>query len=210
MQHLRSIVRKHLGNAETCHDYDHTLRVLANAEKLSAGLPEADPAVVRCAVMLHDIARPVESASRGSICHAQRGAEMAAEILSQLKCPAPFIQAVSSAIRTHRFRDNIPPETLEGKIVYDADKLDSLGAAGIGRAFLFAGHQNARLHNTRGEALAAEEYSINDTAYREYLVKLSRLPESMQTAPGHEEAYKRIKIMDDFFAALNMECNIAE
>ena len=55
------------------HDYDHTLRVMKNAELLLKEMPEADREIVRFAALLHDCARPEEHASKGQVCHARRG-----------------------------------------------------------------------------------------------------------------------------------------
>ena len=72
------------------HDYDHTLRVMKNAGLLLAEEPSADGEIVRFAALLHDCARPEEHASKGQICHAQRGAEMALELLRADKLPEEF------------------------------------------------------------------------------------------------------------------------
>lgn len=203
---LAERVRRHFENAPNCHDFDHTLRVLRNAELLAAELPAASLPVVRLAALLHDIARAEEIAGKGRRhCHAERGAELTPQFLAGFGLPEPTVAHIAAAVRTHRFRDNAEPATLEAEIVYDADKLDSLGAVGIGRSFLFAGREGARLHNRAEEALAAAEYSREDTAYREYLVKLSKLPAAMRTEPGKRIAAERAKLMDDFFQQLNME-----
>ena len=113
-------------------------------------------------------------------------------------------------MRSHRYRDEVEPTTLEAKIVFDADKLDSLGAVGLGRAFLFAGHCGARLHNTEAEALNSPAYSREDTAYREYLVKLRKLPAAMLTEPGRAEGTRRLRFMRRFFDRLDAEIRKAE
>ena len=187
------------------HDYDHTLRVMKNAELLLKEMPGADSEIVRFAALLHDCARPEEHASKGKICHARRGAEIAFELLKNEHLPLPFCQAVAEVIRTHRYRDGVVPETPEGRIVFDADKLDSLGAVGLGRAFLFAGACGARVHNTADEALQSEAYSQEDTAYREYLVKLRYLPEAMLTPAGRALGVERLKFMETFFEQLDKE-----
>ncbi len=204
--HLEKLVRKKLDGAFACHDFRHVERVMRNGEKLTALIPEADKRVVRMATLLHDIARPEEIASKGTVCHARHGAEMARKLLIEQGAPEDFANSVAAAVRTHRFRNSDMPETAEAKIVYDADKLDSLGAVGIGRSFLFAGREHAGLHNTKEEALAAEEYSLGDTAYREYLVKLSKLPERMLTEPGRIMAQERGIFMEEFFRRMNEEC----
>jgi len=207
---LREIVRERFSAAPACHDYDHTLRVLRNAEQLAAQLPEADLRIVRLAALLHDIARADEIAGRGQgPCHAERGAAMVPGILTAAGWEEAWGAPVAAAVRTHRYRDGLRPATLEAEIVYDADKLDSLGAVGVGRAFLFAGREGARLHNDAATALASAAYSTEDTAYREYLVKLRHLPKAMLTGPGRAEARRRAAVMRRFFARLIAETGVA-
>ena len=115
---------------------------------------EAGFNVVRMAALLHDCARTEELSTKGKRCHARLGAALAKTWLEEEGGFEPdFIKQVANAVRTHRYRSGKLPDTLEGEIVYDADKLDSLGAIGIGRAFLFAGREGARVHNSAREAL---------------------------------------------------------
>ena len=207
---VRDAVEAKLGSASGCHDFDHTLRVLANAKMLAAELPEADGEIVALAAILHDIARPEELASQGKVCHAAEGAKIAKQMLLDFGASRETARAVADAVRSHRYRDEVIPTTLEAKIVFDADKLDSLGAVGLGRAFLFAGHCGARLHNTEEEALNSPAYSREDTAYREYLVKLRHLPGAMLTAPGRTEGTRRLRFMRRFFDRLDAEIRAAK
>ncbi|MBE6377893.1 MAG: HD domain-containing protein [Lentisphaerae bacterium] len=203
-QALYRAVETKLASGSSCHDFDHTLRVINNAKKLLEN-SVADRETVLLAALLHDIARPEEEKSKGKLCHAKLGAEIAPAMLKKAGFPEDISVQVAGAIATHRFRGKDEPETVEADIVFDADKLDSLGAAGIGRAFLFAGHENARLHNTEAEALAADAYSKNDTAYREFLVKLRYLPRKMRTAAGRKLAVERAAFMTEFFEQLDNE-----
>lgn len=205
---LAGTVKEKLERASGCHDFDHTLRVLRNAELLAKELPAADLRIVRLAALLHDFARPEEMAAKGKLCHAVLGAELVRPLLAEAGFEPETVDRVSQAVLTHRYRANRIPATLEAQIVYNADKLDSLGAVGIGRAFLFAGREHARLHNTREEALGSAEYSREDTAYREYLVKLSKLPGCMLTAPGRRIAGERAGFMHEFFDRLNSETGL--
>ena len=205
LSRVRDAVAQKLGAASGCHDFDHTLRVLANARMLAERLPEADRQTVELAALLHDIARPEELDSQGKICHAAAGAKIAEKLLLEFGATPETARAVAAAVRSHRYRDEVEPTTLEAKIVFDADKLDSLGAVGLGRAFLFAGHCGARLHNTEAEALAGEPYGPEDTAYREYLVKLRHLPEIMLTSEGRRLARERLDFMESFFRRLDAE-----
>ncbi len=200
---LTAAMQAHFSAGDGCHDFSHTMRVVHNCQLLLSDLPEADAGTVLIAALLHDIARVGERPGDG--CHAKRGAEQALTLLLSRQWPPASAQKVADAIRHHRYRGNNAPQTLEAKILYDADKLDSLGAVGVGRAFLFSGKIGAKLHNTADTALAAAAYSIEDTAYREYLVKLRKLPEALFTEPGRKIAAQRRRIMDDFFAELNLE-----
>ncbi len=205
---LEVAARRLLEDNQDGHDWDHTLRVRHNARMLA--LQEgADRLVVEAAALLHDIARPQESRDHGKTDHAVLGAQMARAILVGLGVQdAAFIEYVAACIATHRYRrreGNTPPATLEARIVYDADKLDSTGAIGVARALHFAGRIGARVHNTAEEALASESYSREDSAYREYLVKLQYLSDAMLTTSGRAIARQRQQFMKQFFDELNRE-----
>jgi len=203
---IYEFVKSKLLSAPACHDLDHTLRVLRNAEQLAAELPEADLQIIRLAALLHDVARPEEMSAKGKLCHAQKGAEICACELKKHDFPQAMIEKICACIESHRFRGNGPkPQSLEAKIIYDADKLDSIGAVGVARAFHFAGRENARVHNSSEEALNAEAYSREDSAYREYLVKLRHVPEKMLTVPGGKYAADRAQFMHDFFKQIESE-----
>jgi uncharacterized protein len=204
---LRGEVRNRLQASPRCHDWDHTERVTRVALEL-ASEEGADPVVVECAALLHDVGRAQEGSGGEHHCHADRGAAEAGSILHALGVTdSQFVEHVSACVRTHRFRkrEEQPPASLEARVVYDADKLDALGAIGIGRAFHFAGRIGARVHNTDAEALQAEAYSTEDTAYREFLVKLRHLPDAMLTPSGRRRAVDRHAYMTSFFQRLAAE-----
>ena len=166
---------------------------------------QANLQVLAPAALLHDIGRNKESRSRGSVCHAELGASMAKPILTKLGYDTNTIEAICHCIRAHRFRSSTRPASLEAKILFDADKLDSIGAIGIGRAFLFAGQIGARLHNAELDPADTDPYSTEDTAYREFQVKMSRVKGQMLTPIGQEIARTRHHFMEDFFSQLNKE-----
>lgn len=198
-------VQQRFGDSGGCHDFDHTLRVVRNAMLLCKELPDADRQIVLLAALLHDIARAEEDACKGSADHAELGAAMVPALLEPYGVEPERIRQVAEAVRTHRYRGTNRPASLEAEIVYDADKLDSLGAVGIGRSFLFAGKEGARLHNDARTALASAPYSREDTAYREYLVKLRKLPMAMLTRPAWKIANERAEFMKQFFKVLDQE-----
>lgn len=202
---LKVIMAEHFAtDNDGCHDIHHTMRVYNNSLELLELLPEANSIVVQVAALLHDIARVGENLEKPS-CHAKRGAKQAVKLLASRGWSPEYIEKIRVAVRCHRSRSKHAPEDLESKIIYDADKLDSLGAVGIGRAFLFAGRQGAKVHNSYEEAINSQEYSVDDTAYREYLVKLQHLPKMMFTDAGRKLAQERHEFMVKFFEQLNKE-----
>ncbi|MEW6217939.1 MAG: HD domain-containing protein [Thermodesulfobacteriota bacterium] len=187
------------------HGRDHLARVHRLAVRMARDLG-ADESVVSAAALLHDIGRPEETRRQGAVCHAAIGAAAACRLLPGLGFAPAAVEAVAACIAAHRFRGGPPPLTLEARILYDADKLDSIGAVGIGRAFLFAGRLGARLHN--GAQVAVEltrAYSQEDTAYREFTVKLCRVREGMLTPVGRRLADDRHAFMETFFQQLARE-----
>lgn len=203
---VKNFVKNSLQNSFSCHDYDHTVRVFNNAKMLLKFEKAADYQVVWLASFLHDIGRQAEFSEAGKVCHAKVGAKMAREYLLNCDFEEDLVKKVCHAIRVHRFRNKkFAPISIEDKILYDADKLDSLGAIGIGRAFMFAAKVGAKLHNSKSAALKAKEYSLDDTAYREYLVKFTEIPRKMQTVQGKILAEKELEFMNEFFNKLNIQ-----
>ena len=193
-----------------CHGPDHTERVHKTALHLGR-LMEARLDILSAAALLHDIGRMYETREQGKICHAEKGAELARKILEKLSFAPSTIDEIAHCIETHRYRGDNIPMTLEAKILYDADKLDSIGAVGIGRAFLFAGQTGAKLHNdTDVDILDCKPYSKEDTAYREFKFKMSKIKDRMLTLEGRRLAEERHVFMEVFFERLERETKGAE
>ncbi|MEN8140004.1 MAG: HD domain-containing protein [Thermodesulfobacteriota bacterium] len=204
---LRALAAAHCDSQGGCHGPDHGVRVERSALAMARQMGgRAD--ILAPAAILHDIGRQAETASRGQICHAEQGAEMAAAILADFGLAPALIEMICRAIRCHRFRGTNIPVSLEEKILFDADKLDSIGAIGIGRAFLFAGQIGARLHNENNDASGTKAYSMDDTAFREFTVKLSKVKERMLTPLGQQLAQERHDFMTIFFKRLQGEMDI--
>lgn len=193
------------GDFSDGHDFDHTYRVVAHVLDLCREIPQADSEIAHLAALLHDIARPEESRGNGAVDHALLGSQIARDFLLNHDYPTEKAYRVERCIAEHRFRSGNRPASLEAQILFDADKLDSLGAIGIARSFYFASAVGARLHNAADVALASPPYSVNDTAYREYLVKLSKLPDLLFTDVARVKARKLKVFMDSFFDQLNSE-----
>ena len=184
--------------ASGSHDWDHTLRVFRLCEMMGPA-ENADMVVLGAAAYLHDIGRAAQDSSNGAICHAEKGAQMAEPMVKALPFSKKQKQNIIHCIRSHRFRNQHKPATTEAKVLFDADKLDAIGAVGVARAFLFAGEVGARLHNPDLDAESARPYSVDDTGYREFKVKLCKIKDRMLTAQGRKWACERHAFMNDFF-----------
>lgn len=204
LQEITAIAREHFDDAHASHRWDHTQRVYRLCQHI--GEQEgADMEILKPAALLHDIARASEDQAQGSVCHAREGARMAGQILKELNMEENKIQAIVHCIDTHRYRDERQPETLEAQVLFDADKLDSIGAIGVARAFLFAGETGARLHNKEIDPENTSPYTLEDTAYREFLVKLRWVKDRMVTPTARKMAEDRHHFMESFFERLNQE-----
>jgi uncharacterized protein len=201
---LRREVQEILSACRGSHDWDHTERVFNLCRHLGA-VEGADPDVLGPAALLHDIGREHQDRSKGLVCHAELGAGLAREILLRYGLAPGVIDHVVHCIETHRFRGRRVPASLEAKVLFDADKLDSIGAVGIGRAFLFAGEVGARLHNREVDEHPSGAYTREDTAYREFIVKLRRVKDRMLTDEGRRMAEERHLFMVAYFDRLNRE-----
>ena len=195
---VKEIAYKHFKGARGSHSWDHTLRVCRLCEHLGSA-EGVDLDVLLVAAYLHDIARGRQDDSNGVVCHAEEGARMAAPIVARLALAENQKENILHCIRTHRFRGDLQPQTPEARVLFDADKLDAIGAVGVARAFLFAGEVGARLHNTGANLEDTRPYSSEDTGYREFKLKLSRIKDRMQTREGLKLANGRHAFMEEFF-----------
>ncbi len=201
---VRAEAKRFFRSARGSHDWDHTARVLRLC--LHIGRAEkADLEVLTLAALLHDIGRGEEDRSNGEIRHADASARLAREVLARLGVEAGQVERIVHCIEAHSFRKNLPPDSPEARVLFDADKLDSIGAVGIGRAFLFAGEVGARLHDKKVDVAKTKPYTRDDTAFREFLVKLRHIRGRMFTEEGKRLAAGRHDFMVAYFDRLNAE-----
>ncbi len=199
------------GSEDAAHDYDHLVRVIALADKIQASEGGNLPAIW-AAVALHDIGQERERLHGGD--HATIGAALAEELLKDTPFPQEYIPAVQQAIREHRMTGGIIPQTLEGRILYDADKLDCLGAVGIGRLYCITGRYNQKVYAQITDDIMEpiDPYMIRKlrrrpdySPYIEFQLLFGNLPERMTTNTGRELAYERFAFMQEFFTRLRKE-----
>ena len=145
LEKIKEIVKKELNNCGA-HNYDHVIRVYNLAMELSKG-EEVDLDVIKAAVLLHDVGgkREIEDPT-GKTDHAIESAKMAEPILNDLGYSKEKIKHILDCIISHRYRTENKPKTKEAEIVFDADKLETVGAIGIARAFVWVGRNNAHIY----------------------------------------------------------------
>ncbi|MBN1248343.1 MAG: HD domain-containing protein [Anaerolineae bacterium] len=199
--------------SDSVHDFDHILRVLALAEHI-AHVEGANLEIVRAAALLHDWGRAVSQADGSD--HAAVAAGRARDHLLRKGVPETDTMAIAHAIAAHRFRSVPDPETLEAQVLFDADKLDAIGAIGIARAFAYSGAHGQRLWAPRravdlarwdqvGRRHRVDDDPDEHTAVHEFVVKLSRIKDRLYTAEGRRLAEGRHQAMVAFFDRLDAE-----
>jgi uncharacterized protein len=195
---VKRLAHKHFHSARGSHKWDHTLRVYRLCERI--GIAEGvDMDVLLAAAYFHDNGRSYKDESKGAVCKAGKGARMAGPFVEKLALSEAQKKNIIHCIRSHRFRGRHEPRTPEARVLFDADKLDAIGAVGVARAFLFAGEVGARLHSSEANIEDTEPYSVDDTGYREFKVKLSKIRDRILTAEGRKLAEDRHMIMVEFF-----------
>lgn len=194
-------------HTDAVHDFEHVLRVYHTAEKLARG-EGADLEIVRAAALLHD-AEGTTPGSEERATHHHSSAEFAEGVLRAEGWPAERIAAVTHCIRAHRFRDNSePPATLEAKILFDADKLDVLGAIGVVRVVAYATLAGEPVYAEPSEHFlktGQEEPGEPHSAYHEYLFKLNKIKSRLFTPAARALAEERDAYIAAFFRRLQAE-----
>jgi uncharacterized protein len=180
--------------------------------------PNVDLDVLAAAALLHDIGRVREDQDpSGTTDHALLSADMAETILRGLGESEQLIEQVRHCIMSHRFRSSVDPETQDARILFDADKLDALGAVGVARCFMLAGEYGESIfldtslddYIQRNLVDGKPDGRIKDITKHspnlEFEIKLRHIPERLYTVKAKRIANDRIRIMTDFFKRLREE-----
>jgi len=191
------------------HGFDHVLRVYRMAERLAL-VEGADVEIVHAAALLHDAEGSATAGGEiGRSNHHHASSEFARQILEAENWPPEQIAAVQHCILSHRFRDDSEqPQTLEARVLYDADKLDAIGAVGVARALAFALQAGQPVFASPSDKFLESgqlEPGEPHSAYHEYLFKLRKLKASLSTPTGQQLAEDRHRLMQDYFTNLAAE-----
>lgn len=198
---LRALAAQYLTGARGAHQYDHTLRVVANARTLAKHYLEIDVELLEAAAWLHDIGRGVlRKKGQG---HAAASAKLAKINGPELGFTGARLKILCNAIANHSFSARRLPDSLEGKILQDADRLDALGAIGIARTFA-EGYNRETYHLT--DPFAANR-PLNDDRYTvdHFYAKLLTLATTLHTREAKTMAQRRVRFLRRFLAEFARE-----
>ncbi|MCU4801882.1 HD domain-containing protein [Halobacteria archaeon HArc-gm2] len=189
-------VREYLDADSSGHDMYHVWRVFRLTQRF-AGELSADRMVTGCAALTHDLHRVLGD---GTGCDPEETLSEVAQILEGANVGRDTISAVQHCVAVHddlAFRQENPqPETLEAKILRDADNLDAMGAVGIARTFAFGGVHETPLWDPEGDVYS-QLYHFED--------KLLRLREELHTEPAYTLAEDRHAFLEEFYQRFRAE-----
>jgi uncharacterized protein len=194
-------------DSDSVHDFNHILRVYHMSERL-AQAEGADLDIVHAAALLHDVGETRPGSGERATHHFQ-SADFAAQVLKTEGWTEERISAVQHCIRAHRFRDNRePPATMEAKALFDADKLDVIGAVGVARAVAYATLAGQPFYAEPSQQFMStgqEEPGEPHSAYHEYIFKLCKIKERLFTPTARAIARDRDVYIAEYFKRLGAE-----
>ena len=202
LENLRELAAGRTGT-DPAHDFQHVLRVEANARRISLA-EGADLAITVPAALLHELFNypkdHPESHRSGDVC-----ADQAAEVMAELGFGPEQVAAVAYAIRVHGFSRGVVPDTLEAKVLQDADRLDAIGAIGIARCFATCTAMGRPFYEPVDPF--CRQRSPDDLLWGidHFFRKLLRIPEVLHTDTARAMAEERVGFMQAFLAQLGRE-----
>ena len=201
---IKRKLKKMLEGRDPAHDFYHIMRVYKNAELI--GLHEgSNMEILLTAVLLHDLVVYPKGSNR-SFKSSDESADLAENILLSHGYPQDQINQISSCIRAHGYSKRLVPESLEGRILQDADRLDALGAIGIARTFSVGGSQNRTFYNAN-DPFCRSDRELDDIQWTldHFQAKLLKLKDMMHTRTAKKIAQQRTKFMTLFIRQLQKE-----
>ncbi|MBU3114399.1 HD domain-containing protein [Clostridium lacusfryxellense] len=207
----KEFVKSKLGGEGTGHDWWHILRVYKTSVYIGEK-ENADMFVVELAALLHDIADWKFNDGNSDI-----GPKLSSDWLKSMGVDEPIINKITNIIRTISFKGgttNANQETIEGKVVQDADRLDAIGAIGIARAFAYGGYKERELYNPNIKPQKYEDFqqykNSVDTTVNHFYEKLLLLKDLMNTKSGKSMAKERHRFMEDYLDTFYREWDCIE
>jgi uncharacterized protein len=189
---------------DLAHGWEHVFRVYHLSLHITKE-EHADSFIVGMAALLHDVGRTIQEPKKP---HAERSAILATDLLAQYDLPDGIQQAILHAILAHNYRRGITPATLEARVLYDADRLDSMGASGLMRwAMTIKNKKWSEWKSYHPDDPFALHRTPDDQRYwlDRFFTKLLSLPEVMMTGTGRAMAQRRLAFLRLFLQELQVE-----
>ena len=186
------------GGNDGAHDIAHLQRVWKNVVKIQTS-EGGDLEILFAAALLHDCVSVEKNDPKRSLASRQ-AAQKAAGLLETLGWPSDRIARTAHAIQAHAFSAGIAPETLEAKILQDADRLDAIGLIGTARCFYIAGRMGSGLYDLEDPMAVSRPLDDKRHALDHFPAKLFKLADGFQTTTGAALARQRHKRLEQFLA----------
>ncbi|MFZ6053118.1 HD domain-containing protein [Halocola ammonii] len=192
-------VKKRFEGEGTGHDWHHIDRVRKIALRI-AKEENADLYITELGALLHDIAD--HKFFEGDL---ERGPLQAEMILREHSADSATIDAVKEIISEVSYKGagvETPVSSKESACVQDADRIDALGAIGIGRTFAYGGFVGNSMHEPKLKPEMHDDFkeysSANGSTINHFYEKLLLLKDRMNTAEGEKIAVSRHEFMEQY------------
>lgn len=204
---LEAEARHATSGAGPGHDFAHVLRVVENAWVIALA-EGADLETVRAAALLHELFNypkdHPDSHRSGDVC-----AERADALLERVGFDPDKRRVAVSAIRDHAFSKRVSPESLEARVLQDADRLDAIGAIGVARWAATCADMKRPFYHP--EDPFCREHVVDDKRWGldHFYRKLLRIPETLHTRTARRMAERRVAFLRRFLEELADEMGTA-
>ncbi|MEG0255489.1 MAG: HD domain-containing protein [Vagococcus sp.] len=196
LKEIKAYAEKILSNDKTGHDMDHIHRVVCQAQRIQK-IEGGNLFIILAGAYLHDVM------DDKLVSDPQEARNELGDFLDSIQLDKDeqqhLFEVIDNVSFSHQLENKTANDlTLEAKIVQDADRLDALGAIGIGRTFYYGGRKGHKMYDETilpRENMTKEDYRVNQTVINHFYEKLFKLKEMMQTKTGVEMAKKKTDFM---------------
>ena len=194
-------------HVDASHDLAHLKRVVNTARHLCQA-EKASWEVVLPAAWFHDyVVIPKKDPRRAQA--SRLSAQAALAYLHTVQYPSQYFSDIAHAIETHSFSANLECQTLEARIVQDADRLDALGAIGLARLFNTSGQMGSLLYEDLDPLASSRELNDQKFALDHIFKKLYPIVSTLKTQAGRIEGFRRAQFLDLFVQNLTQEIGLS-
>lgn len=192
-------------NDDGSHDFSHFQRVWKTAwQIIDQESVSVNPLVVLAACYFHDIVvLPKDHPQRSQA--SSLAAVKTRTCLEQMEFPHELIDNVCHCVESHSYSAGIRPETVEAKVVQDADRMEALGAIGVARVFYTSGLLRRKMFDPEDPLAEHRELDDREYALDHFQVKLLKLSETMQTSAGRRMAERNTDYLREYMGKLLKE-----